>query len=55
MLELKPGIQLAERYTLERRLGGGGEAETWLAQDRMTGAAVAFIDTPRPAMMFLRR
>ncbi len=41
MLELKPGIQLAERYTLERRLGGGGEAETWLAQDRMTGAAVA--------------
>jgi tetratricopeptide (TPR) repeat protein len=41
MLELSKGIQLAERYTLDRRLGGGGEAQTWLAKDRLTGAEVA--------------
>jgi tetratricopeptide (TPR) repeat protein len=41
MLELSKGTQLAERYTLERHLGGGGEAQTWLAKDRLTGAAVA--------------
>ncbi len=41
MLELSKGIQLAERYTLDRRLGGGGEAQTWLARDRLTGAEVA--------------
>ena len=41
MLELSKGTQLAERYTLDRHLGGGGEAETWLANDRLTGAAVA--------------
>ena len=39
MLELSPGIQLADRFSLERRLGGGGEAETWLAKDRLTGSA----------------
>lgn len=41
MLELKKGSLLADRYTLDRRLGGGGEAETWLARDQLTGAGVA--------------
>ena len=41
MPRLSKGTQLADRYTLDRHLGGGGEAETWLAADRMTGAAVA--------------
>ncbi|MBT8088380.1 MAG: serine/threonine protein kinase, partial [Gammaproteobacteria bacterium] len=41
MLDLSKGTRLADRYTLERRLARGGEAETWLAQDRLTGAAVA--------------
>lgn len=41
MLELSKGTLLADRYTLERSLGGGGEAETWLAKDRLTRAAVA--------------
>ncbi len=41
MLELSKGTQLAERYTLERPLGGGGEARTWLASDRLTRASVA--------------
>jgi len=41
MLELKKGSLLADRYTLDRQLGGGGEAETWLARDQLTGAGVA--------------
>lgn len=41
MLALDKGIQLANRYTLDRRLGDGGEAETWLAKDRLTGTRVA--------------
>ncbi|MGI9249035.1 MAG: protein kinase domain-containing protein [Woeseiaceae bacterium] len=41
MLELRKGTQLAERYTLDRQLGVGGEASTWLANDRLTGASVA--------------
>ena len=41
MPQLSKGTQLADRYTLDRHLGGGGEAETWLAKDRLTGAAVA--------------
>ncbi len=41
MLDLTKGTRLAERYTLERQLGKGGEAETWLARDRMTSARVA--------------
>ncbi len=41
MLELKKGIQLADRYTLVRRLGGDGDAHTWLAKDRLTSASVA--------------
>ena len=39
--ELRVGARLANRYTLARRLGRGGAAETWLATDRITRAAVA--------------
>ena len=38
---LSAGTRLANRYTLARRLGRGGAAETWLATDRITGASVA--------------
>ena len=38
---LSEGTRLANRYTLARRLGRGGSAETWLATDRITGASVA--------------
>ena len=41
MRELKSGTQLASRYTLVRKLGAGGAAETWLASDKLTGASVA--------------
>jgi|GEM_PF-228211 len=41
MLELRKGIQLADRYTLIRRLGGDSETHTWLAKDRLTQASVA--------------
>jgi serine/threonine protein kinase len=40
MSELRKGTQLAGRYTLKQELGGGGEAQTWLASDRMTGTSV---------------
>ena len=39
--ELSKGTRLANRYTLARRLGRGGAAETWLATDRITRASVA--------------
>jgi serine/threonine protein kinase len=35
------GTVLANRYTLIRRLGSGGAAETWLASDRVADASVA--------------
>tara|TARA_R110002096_G_scaffold6409_2_gene29698 strand:+ start:1739 stop:4186 length:2448 start_codon:yes stop_codon:yes gene_type:complete len=41
MLELTKGTQLADRYTIVRRLGGSAETETWLARDRLSGASVA--------------
>ena len=41
MQELKRGLQLASRYTLVRKLGAGGGAETWLATDRLSRASVA--------------
>jgi tetratricopeptide (TPR) repeat protein len=41
MRQLNNGTQLANRYTLIRRLGVGGAAETWLASDKMTRASVA--------------
>jgi serine/threonine-protein kinase len=46
MLELRKGTQLADRYTLERPLGGGGEAVTWLAKDGFTRALVALKIVP---------
>ena len=46
MLEFRKGTQLAERYTLDRPLGRGGEAETWLARDRLTRALVAIKAVP---------
>ena len=46
MLELNKGSRLADRYTLERPLGRGGEAITWLARDRMTSASVALKIVP---------
>jgi serine/threonine-protein kinase len=39
--DLSVGNRLANRYTLARRLGRGGAAETWLATDRITRASVA--------------
>ena len=41
MRDLQQGIELAGRYTLVRKLGAGGAAETWLATDRLTRASVA--------------
>jgi serine/threonine protein kinase/tetratricopeptide (TPR) repeat protein len=41
MLELEKGTQLADRYTLVRRLGGDSLAHIWLAKDRLTSASVA--------------
>ncbi|MDH3748161.1 MAG: serine/threonine-protein kinase [Gammaproteobacteria bacterium] len=40
MRELKSGTQLANRYTIVRKLGAGATAETWLANDRLTGTSV---------------
>ncbi|MEM8683486.1 MAG: serine/threonine-protein kinase [Pseudomonadota bacterium] len=41
MSALRSGLVLASRYTLDRRLGGVGATETWLARDKMTRADVA--------------
>jgi tetratricopeptide (TPR) repeat protein len=41
MRDLRKGIELANRYTLVRKLGSGGAAETWLARDRLTKSDVA--------------
>ncbi len=41
MRDLKQGTELASRYTLVRKLGAGGAAETWLASDKLTRASVA--------------
>lgn len=41
MRVLEKGAQLADRYTLVRRLGSGGMSEIWLAQDRQTEKSVA--------------
>ena len=46
MLELSKGTRLAERYTLERQIGRGGEASIWLALDRLTRASVALKVVP---------
>ncbi len=57
MRELKSGAQLAKRYTLVRKLGAGGGAETWLASDKVTGASVALktlVDESVPAQTLKR-
>lgn len=36
-----PGLELGARWVLVRRLGRGGSAEVWLADDAATGARVA--------------
>ena len=41
MRDLKRGTELANRYTLVKKLGAGGAAETWLASDKLTRASVA--------------
>jgi hypothetical protein len=41
MASLEPGIRLAARYVLLERLGDGGHAEVWAAQDETTGVRVA--------------
>ena len=48
MSELRKGTQLAARYTLKQELGSGGEAQSWLAVDRMTGTLVAIKVARRP-------
>jgi serine/threonine protein kinase len=39
--DLQKGTELADRYTLVRKLGAGAHTQTWLATDRMTRASVA--------------
>ncbi len=39
--DLQKGTELADRYTLLRKLGTGADTQTWLANDRMTRASVA--------------
>lgn len=41
MASLDAGRRLADRYVLEERLGDGGHAEVWSAQDERTGSRVA--------------
>ena len=41
MASLEPGIRLATRYVLLERLGDGGHAEVWAAEDEVAGARVA--------------
>jgi len=41
MKDLTPGLELGARFALIRRLGRGGTAEVWLADDRERGLRVA--------------
>ena len=41
MVELTPGLELGARFVLMRRLGRGGSAEVWLADDRERDERVA--------------
>ena len=38
---LNEGTRLADRYTLNRRIGAGGMSEVWLADDRSTESTIA--------------
>jgi serine/threonine protein kinase len=40
-MALQPGQPIGDRYTLVGRLGGGGMADVWLADDNMLGRRVA--------------
>lgn len=40
-MALEPGQRIGDRYTLVGRLGGGGMADVWLADDEMLGRRVA--------------
>jgi eukaryotic-like serine/threonine-protein kinase len=40
-MALEPGHRITDRYTLVGRLGGGGMADVWLADDNMLGRRVA--------------
>ena len=46
MKELTPGLELGARFVLVRRIGRGGSAEVWLADDRERSERVAlkFLD-----------
>ena len=41
LTELAPGVVLAERYSLVRRLGRGAAGEVWSAEDQQLGETVA--------------
>jgi serine/threonine-protein kinase len=40
-MAVEPGQRIGDRYTLVGRLGGGGMADVWLADDEMLGRQVA--------------
>ena len=54
MSELTKGTRLADRYTLERPLGRGGDAAIWLARDRLTRSLVALKIVPASGAVRLR-
>lgn len=47
MKDLTPGLELGARYVLVRRLGRGGTAEVWLADNRERGSQVALKILPK--------
>jgi tetratricopeptide (TPR) repeat protein len=54
--DLQKGTELADRYTLLRKLGAGADTQIWLATDRMTRASVALkiLSSDRLPAEFLR-
>ena len=55
--DLQKGTELADRYSLLRKLGAGADTQTWLATDRMTRASVALkvLSSDRLPAEFLRK